>query len=132
MQQYKIQSVSDISRHTFKKLVTLWLTIMFLTVAAGFLVAVGSAKADVLLPIPKAQMVIEPAVLQHFSSSPSPAIIQQRCATHIHPQDKSVGFLSVSSRSQRNAETQGLQTIMAIKAYRQCVSQIALDQLASK
>lgn len=131
MQQYKVQRASEISRHTFKDLVTLWLTIMFLTVAAALLMAAGSAKADVIVPLPEPQMAGAPATLQVFSSSPTPAIIQERCHTHLHPHHGVVQS-DFSSRSQRNAETQGLQMITAIKAYRQCASQVALEQLASK
>lgn len=132
MQQYKVQRASEISRHAFKDLAMLWLTIMFLTVTAALLMTAGKAKADIVLPLPEAQMAHEPAVLQVFSSSPTPALIQERCQPHLHPQKQGITPSNFSSRSQRNAETQGLQTIMAIKAYRQCVSQIALDQLASK
>lgn len=133
MQQYKVQRASEVSRHAFKDLVTLWLTIMFLTFAAALLISAGSAKADILLPLPKPQMVYEPAILKVFSSSPTPALIQERCQSHLYPQQTGITTLNFStSRNQRNAETQGLQTIMAIKAYRQCVSQIALEQLASK
>ena len=133
MQQYKVQRVSEVSRHAFKDLVTLWLTIMFLTFAVALLISAGSAKADIILPLPKPQMTYEPATLRAFSSSPTPALIQERCQSHLHPHNAGITVSNFSnSRNQRNAETQGLQTIIAIKAYRQCVSQIALEQLASK
>lgn len=131
MQQYKVHRASEVSRHAFHNLVRLWLTIMFLTVAAALLMSAGSAKADILLPLPEPQMAQEAATLQVFTPSPTPAIIQERCHTHLHPHHGVVQS-DFSSRSQRNAETQSLQMIMAIKAYRQCASQVALEQLASK
>ena len=129
---YKVQRASELSRHAFENLVTLWLTIVFLTLAAAILLAAGSAKADIMLPLPEPSLTYEPAVLKSFSLSPSPALVQERCSSHLHPQKRNIVQAQFSSRNQRNAETQGLQTIMAIKAYRQCVSQIALSQLASK
>jgi hypothetical protein len=130
--QYQIQRVSEISRHAFKNLITLWLTIVFLTIAAALLMSSGTAKADIVLSLPQVQMVYEPAVLQSFSPSPTPTKVQEQCLSYLHPQHTGDAQLNSTSRIQRNAETQGLQTIMAIKAYRQCVSQIVLDQLASK
>jgi hypothetical protein len=130
--QHKVQSASEISRHAFGNLVTLWLTIMFLTFAAALLVSISNAKADVIVPIPEPQMAYEPALMKVFSSSPTPALIQERCQSHLHPHHSGIADSNFSSGDQRNAENQGLQTIMAIRAYRQCVSQIALDQLASK
>ena len=130
--QYRVESVSEVSRHAFQKLAFLWLTIVMLTVAAALLVSATTAKADVILPLPEAQLALKPAVLKSFSSIPPSALIQQRCHTHMTPQKNGVAPSNYSSRNQRNAETQSVQTAMAIKAYRQCVSQIALDQLASK
>ena len=130
--QYKVHRASELSRQAFENLVTLWLTIVFFTLAAGILMAAGKAKADIILPLPHAQLAYEPAILKPFSPSPTPALIQERCSAHLHPQKGNIVNSEISSRAQRNAETQGLQAIMAIKAYRQCVSQIALSQLASK
>lgn len=133
--QYKVQRASELSRQAFQNLVTMWLTIVCLTLAAGILLAAGKAKADIILPLPEAQLVMEPAILKSFSSSPTPALVHERCSSHLHPQKGNIIHSGVSSRTQRNAEPQGQQTataIMAIKAYRQCVSQIALSQLASK
>ncbi len=129
--QYRVQRVSEVSRHAFQNLVALWLTIIFLTCAAAFLVSMGSAKADIILPLPKAQTVYEPAVIRHFSPSPTPTLVQERCHPHLSTHTAGNVQSNLSSRIQRKADTQGLQTIEAIKAYRHCVSQIALDQLAS-
>lgn len=130
--QYQVQRASEVSRHAFQKLVTLWLTIVFVTFAIALLMSAGTAKAEIFLPLPEAQLASEPAILKVFSPSPTPAIIQQRCQSHLHPHTNGIANMNVSSRNQRNAETQGLQTIMAVRAYRQCASQIALEQLASK
>lgn len=133
--QYKVQRASELSRQAFENLVTLWLTIVFLTLAAGILLASSKAKADIILPLPEAQLVYEPAILKSFSSSPAPALVHEKCSSRLHPQKGNILHSDVSNRTQRNAEPQGQQTtsaIMAIKAYRQCVSQIALSQLASK
>lgn len=130
--QYKVQRASEISRHAFQNLVALWLTIICLTIAAALLISASTAKAEIILPLLKPQMAYEHAIPKVFSPSPAPAFIQKRCQSHLHPQQHGIAHSNVSGRSQRNAENQDLQTIMAIKAYRQCASQIALDQLASQ
>ncbi len=132
MQHYKVQSASEVPRHVFKNLLTLWLAIICLTFAAALLISAGSAKADVILPLPAPEMAYQPAILKVFSSSPTSALIQERCQSHRHPHTTAITYSSFSSRDQRNAETKSLQTIMAIKAYRNCVSQIALEQLTSQ
>lgn len=132
MQQYKVQRASEVSRHAFKNLVTLWLTIIFLTFAAALLIAAGSAKAAVVLPLSPPQIVYHPAILKVFSTSPAPAMIQERCHSHLHPQQHGINRSNFPGRTQRNAEPQSLQTVMAVEAYRQCVSQITLEQSTNK
>ncbi len=130
--QHHIYRVSEISRHAFHHLVALWAVIMCLTFVVAFILSISEAKADVILPFTKAEKIFEPAVLRNFSPSPSPALVDERCDSYLHPLHTSNATITSSSRTQRNAEPRGLQTIVAIKAYRQCVSQIALEQLANR
>lgn len=130
--QQRAYRASEISRHAIENLVALWLTIFFITLAIGFLLSASEAKADIYLPLPKAEKIFEPAVLKSFAPSPTPALVDARCQTHLHPLQSSNATITSSSRTQRNADARGTQAITAIKAYRQCVSQIVLDQLANK
>ena len=91
MQQYKVQSASDLSRHTFKNLVAMWFTIMVLTFAAALFMSVGLAKADFTSPSP-----------------PTPTVVQEQSLSHIHPQKAGIAQSDISGRTQRNAEPQGL------------------------
>lgn len=131
--QHRVYRATEISSHAFHHLVALWLIIVFLTFAAALLLSASEAKADVILPLPKAQRNFEPAVLRNFTPSPSSALVEERCHSHLHPlQTGNLPIIISSSRTQRNAEPRDLQAIAAIKAYRHCVSQIVLEQLASK
>lgn len=130
--QYQVHRASEVSRHVFQKLITLWLMIIFMTFAVAFLITMNSAKADVIVPLPEAELDGQRAILKVFTPSPTPAIIQQRCQSHLHPQKAGIAHMNLSSWNQRNAENQDLQTVVAVRAYRQCASQIALEQLASK
>ena len=129
---YHIHRTSAVSRHTFHSLVGLWIVLVLVTFAAALLMSTTAAKADIIVPFTKAEKIFAPAVLQNFSSSPSPALVNERCQSYLHPTRKGSANIISSSRNQRNAEPQGVQTIVAIKAYRQCVSQIVLEQLANK
>lgn len=130
--QNRVYRVSEVSRHAFHHLVALWVMIFCLTFIVAFIMSMKEAKADAFLPFPKAEKIFEPAVLRNFSSSPSPALVDERCDSYLHPLHQRNASITSSSRNQRNAETKGVQTIAAIKAYRQCVSQIALEQLANR
>ncbi len=131
--QNRIYRASDISRHAFGHLVALWLLIVFITFAAAMLLTATQARADIFLPLPVAEKTIQPAVLRNFTPSPTPALVDTRCQPYLHPLHKGdVSTMTSSSRTQRNADPRGPQAIVAIKAYRQCVSQIVLEQLATK
>lgn len=132
--QRHIQCASAISRQAFRHLVLLWALLVFLTIAAAVLLSASEAKADVVVPLPKAQKVFVPAVLRNFTPSPSPALVEERCQSHLHPRqtDSLVPITISMSRSQRNAETREVKTVEAIKAYRQCVSQVVLEQMAKR
>jgi hypothetical protein len=130
--QHHAFRASELTRHAFETLVALWLTIFFLTFAIALLLSASEAKADIYLPLPKAERVFEPAVLKNFSPSPTPALVDARCQTYLHPLQTGSVTITNSSRTQRNADTRGLQAISAIKAYRHCVSQITLEQMANK
>ncbi len=130
--QHCVHRASEVSRHAFHSLVALWLLIVGFTFIIAFLLSINEAKADIFIPFPKAEKIFEPAVLRNFSSSPSPALVDERCEPYLHPHKARNAVITSSSRTQRNADPQSTQTIVAIKAYRQCVSQIALEQLANK
>ena len=130
--QYHAYRASELTRHAFKSLIALWLTIFFFTFAIALVFSISEAKADIYLPLPKAEKVFEPAVLRNFSSSPTPALVDARCQTYLHPLQAGNTPPTDSRRTQRNAGNRGLQAISAIKAYRQCVSQITLEQMANK
>lgn len=130
---HRLYRSSETSRYAFHNLVALWLFIFLLAFAVTLAFSARDAKADIVLPLPKVQKVFEPAVLQSFTPSPSPALVEERCNTYLHPlQTGSVSSIPSSSRTQRNADPREKQTISAIKAYRHCVSQIVLGQLANK
>ncbi len=131
--QHQIHRFSELPRHAFEKLVVMWLTIVFLTVALGFVLCAGNAKADIIIPHIKAQMVYEPAAIRNFTPSPTLAYVQERCQSHLHPHNTNgITQINYSSQRQRNAVTNEAQMIAAIKAYRNCIGQTTLDQLAKK
>lgn len=131
--QHQVHRVSELSRHAFEKLVAMWLTIVFLTVALGFILCAGTAKADIILPLPQVQKIYEPAMIRNFTLSPTLAFVQERCQTHLRPNHTNgISHINYSSQIQRNAVTNEAQMITAIKAYRNCVSKTTLDQLAKK
>lgn len=131
--QHQIQRISQLPRHSFEKLVAMWLTIVFLTVALGFILCAGSAKAEIVVPHIKVQKVYEPAAIRNFTPSPTLAYVQGKCQSHLHPhQADGITQINYSSQRQRNAVTNEAQMISAIKAYRNCVSKFTLDQLANK
>lgn len=131
--QHQIHRFSDLPRHAFEKLVATWLTIVFLTVALGFVLCAGTAKADVILPLPMVQKIYEPAMIRNFTPSPTLAFVQERCQTHLRPHHThGITQIDYSSQRQRNAVTTKVQMIASIKAYRNCVGKITLDQLAHK
>lgn len=131
--QHQIHRFSQLPRHAFEKLVAMWLTIICLTIALGFILCAGTAKADIILPLPMAQKIVEPAAIRNFTPSPTLAFVQERCQSHLHPhQTGGITQINYSGQRQRNAVTNEAQMIASIKAYRNCVSKITLDQLANK
>lgn len=131
--QHHVYRSSGVSRHAFQSLIGLWVFIAIITFVVALIMSSSSAKAEGLVPFPKVEKIFEPAVLQSFSPSPSPALVNERCQPFLHPTHTgNVNITTSSRRTQRNAEPKSLQTVVAIKAYRQCVSQIALEQLANK
>ena len=129
-----VYCASTFSRQTFKDLLLLWFVVVALTIIAGVLLAASEAKADVVLPLPKAQKVFVPAVLRNFAPSPSPALVEERCHPHLNPRqtDSLIPVTTSTSRHQRNAESRENTSVEGIKAYRRCVSQIVLQQLAQQ
>jgi hypothetical protein len=131
--QHQVHRFSDLPRHAFEKLVAMWLTIIILTTALGFLLCATSAKADIIIPIPKAQLVYEPAAVRNFVPLPTLAFVKDRCQSHLLPHIQGgIHHVNYSSQTQRNAVSTEDRTIAAIKAYRNCVSKNTLDQLANK
>jgi hypothetical protein len=131
--QHQIHRFSDLPRHAFEKLVAMWLTIILLTTAIGFILCATTAKADIPLPLPVAQMVYEPAAVRSFIPSPTLAFVKEKCQKHLRPHTP-VGIhqLNTSSQRQRNAVKTEDQAIAAIKAYRNCIREGTLSQLAYK
>jgi hypothetical protein len=131
--KHQIHRFSDLPRHAFEKLVATWLTIVFLTVALGFVLCAGTAKSDVILSLPLVQKIYEPAMIRNFTPSPTLAFVQERCQTHLHPHHTyGITKIDYSSQTQRNAVITKVQMIASIKAYRHCVGKTTLDQLAQK
>jgi|GEM_PF-4523180 len=134
--QYRVHHVSEISKHAFQNLIALWLTIIFVTVAIALLLSAGSAKADIYLALPKAEMVYQPAVIKQFSTFPTSVQIQKQCQPHLQTRSKGIALSDFQNRPQRNAEPKRQQmtqqAVLAIKAYRQCISDSTLKQLASR
>jgi hypothetical protein len=129
----KLYRVSELSRHTFEKLVALWITIICATLALAFLVSASSAHAEVFPFLPKAEQVYKPAVFTNFSPPPASSQVKEQCQPHLlHPHQTGQALTKPSSEAQRNAEKRKAYIMASIKAYRDCVSRITLEKFASR
>lgn len=120
---------------SFRSLVVLWLFFFSLAALSALVFAPRAAQADIYLPLPKAQKSYQPAVLRSFTPSPSPTLVETQCGTlrhSLHESAHDVSLSSFDSRTQRNAGQEATRTIEAIRAYRQCVSALVLNQLAER
>jgi hypothetical protein len=124
-------------RRVFRNLVTLW--ILFLGVA--FLIALMTFPATRVnamepLPIPRIAREMAPPEFTQFSKVPPQGLAADRCqsflkSVHSIAQDNR-SYTATSNPTRRPAGSTDVQMarIEAIKSYRQCKSQSALQELA--
>jgi len=130
-------SVTGVSRRLFRTLVALWLAFFGLTVLL-LVIAFTTEKAQAMepLPLPKVTREIAPPQFTNFSQVPPQGLVADRCQSLLKVRQDNRSDEANSHPSRRPAGTNVGQhdvqmvKVKAIKAYRQCRSEVALQQLA--
>lgn len=132
--QYSSGRYSSASKNMFRNLAMMWALFILLSFVVIMAFASNKAHAEIVMNIHQVAYVAEPASFTQFIPSPTATNAQEMCRKFLHPHTQPSGALNIglSGRIQRNAETQPRQTIEAIKAYRQCISNSVLNTLASR
>ncbi len=127
-------------RRVFQALVVFWMMLLGTTLLVVLLMPAKPANAAEALPIPKiAREMAEPAYLSlaEISQVPTQGLGADRCQSYLksvrqnYVQDNRSENAS-SNPARRPAGTSARMTsVEAIKAYRQCKSQTALQELAT-
>lgn len=121
---------ANISRRAFRNIVAVWA--MLFMAAIALVIVFGSTKANAMepLPFPKITREIAPPEYNAFSQVPSQSVAADRCQSllsKVHQDTRS----DASTSTRRPAGQQAAMVkVQAIKAYRQCMSQSALQELA--
>lgn len=126
-------AAANISRRAFRNLLVLWAMFMLTTVLV-IMIAFGASKANAMepLPLPKVVREIAPPEFTEFSQVPSQSVNADRCQSllnKVHQDTRSSASYN-SSRRPAGQASAAMVKVNAIKAYRQCMSQSALQELA--
>lgn len=126
-------TAANISRRAFRNLIALWLLFMAATVLIILMFGTSRALAMEPLPFPKIVRETAPAEFVQFSKVPSQSLVADRCQSLLNTvhQDKRSYKADSSSRRPAGSTSPNMVHIQAIKAYRQCMSQSALQELAA-
>lgn len=126
-------SAANVSRRAFRNLIALWLLFVAATVLVILMFGTSRALAMEPLPFPKIVREIAPTQFTEFSKVPSQSLVADRCQsllTSVH-QDKRSLKADSSYRRPAGSTSPDMARITAIKAYRQCMSQTALQELTA-
>lgn len=127
---YSSSASVNFSRRAFRNLIAVW-ALLFMA-AMGLVLAFGATKAHAMepLPFPKITREIAPPEYNNFSQVPSQSVAADRCQSllsKVHQDTRS----DVTTSTRRPAgQYASMAKVQAIKAYRQCMSQSALQELA--
>lgn len=126
-------SAANISRRTFRNLIVLWLMFMAATVLLILMFGTSRALAMEPLPFPKIVREIAPTEFVEFSKVPSQSLVADRCQSLLNTvhQDTRSKKADSSYRRPAGSTSPDMARITAIKAYRQCMSQSALQELTA-
>jgi hypothetical protein len=122
---------ANISRRAFRNLLVVWA--MFVLATLVIVMAFGATKAHAMepLPFPKITREIAPPVYTSFSKVPSQSVAADRCQSLLNKVQLDTRSNVVASTRRSAGQPQAdMVKITAIKAYRQCMSQTALQELA--
>lgn len=121
---------ANISRRAFRNLLVVWAMFVFATLV--IVMAFGATKAHAMepLPFPKITREIEAPVYTNFSKVPSQSVAADRCQSLLSKVQLDTRSDVTTSTRRPAGQHADMVKIKAIKAYRQCMSQSALQELA--
>lgn len=126
-------SSATISRRAFRGLIAVWL--LLAAAAVLLMIVFGATKAQAMepLPLPKLLRDTAGAEFTQFSSVPSQSLAANRCQSLLTAvrQDMRSEAATSSNRRTAGATPPDQAKIQAIRAYRTCMSQTALQELTA-
>ncbi len=129
-----ISTLGGVQRRVFRNLMVMWgLFMLAAIILLALTVPFSKAHAMDALPVPKLMCETVEPEFTAFTSVPSTGLKADRCQSHLNDTRSNPASISLNQRTagkQARSTSPDMMKINAIKAYRNCKSQSALQQLA--
>ena len=128
-------TLGGVQRRVFRNLMVMWAMFMLAAIVLlALTVPFAKAHAMEALPVPKLMReTVEPEFTAFTTTTPAPGLKADRCQSFLNDTRSNPASISLNQRPAGNharSTSPDMIKINAIKAYRNCKSQSALQQLA--
>ncbi len=124
-------TLGGVQRRVFRNLMVMWgLFMLAAIVLLALTVPFSKAHAMDALPVPKLMRETVEPEFASFTSVPTSGVKADRCQSFLNDTRSNPASMSLNQRTAENQARSTSLKINAIKAYRNCKSQSALQQLA--